>query len=219
MQDVRTSLEQRLNERIASAASSEIPEMMALSHFLETIALNVYAEQIFRRVTEIDAHHEEAWLGLARTTPNCRDAVACVRHCLEFNPNSPKAQAALIAANKRLQAEAQTFVDQGTVLLKAGKRVEAREVFAKAIDLDPQNDCAWVGCARSTDDWRSRSNLANHALRINPENEAARLLYVATQDSQSQPTPSRWSQFVRFLVPAGIAVAALTVAFISTVAR
>ena len=112
-QDARTKLERRLDERISNAGSADIPEMMALAHNLEQSSLDKYAQQLYRCVTELDPQHEEAWLDLARTTSNAKDAAAHIRRCLEFHPESQSAQAGMAAAHDRLKAESQKMVRSG----------------------------------------------------------------------------------------------------------
>ena len=61
-------------------------------------------------------------------------------------------------------------------------------MFKQATELDPQNDRAWLGCARTADDWHATSEYARQALQINPENDEARGLYGATwQSGESAP--------------------------------
>ncbi|HEX7588492.1 MAG TPA: AAA family ATPase [Anaerolineae bacterium] len=81
-QDIRTKLERRLDERISNAEPADIPEMMALAHNLEQSTLDKYAQQLYRCVTDLYPQHEEAWLDLARTTSNAKDAAAHIRRCL-----------------------------------------------------------------------------------------------------------------------------------------
>jgi tetratricopeptide (TPR) repeat protein len=203
-------LEQRLNEKISNATASDLSEMMAMARYLEGNSLAQYADPLYRRVTELDAQHSEAWLGRARTTPNPLDAVADIRYRVETDPNNYAARAALTVAKERLKANACELVDEGKALLLAGKRADARARFELAAQLDPQNDGAWVGRARTAEDWRETSNFAEEALKINSENDDARLLYAATwDDGEPEQSPAPWRQIAPYIVPLLIVAIAL----------
>ena len=221
LKDARTKLEGRLNERISNAGPADIPEMMALAHNLEQSGLTNYAQQLFRRVTELDPQHEEAWLDLARVMPDPKEAAAHVRRHLEFHPDSPLAIAGMAALHDRLKAEAKKMVDAGDAMLLADQRADAHAAFLHAINLDPQNDSGWVGCARSAESQRAAADYAKHALQINPENADARRLSVDQTEAaagDAKPLPSRWRLLAPYLVPAAITFAALVFLLIKSTA-
>ena len=211
----RARLEERLNGKSIIAVPSDIVEMIPLAHYLAEIGLTVYAERLYRRVTELDGRHEEAWLGRARTTPTARDAVAHVQRYLEVNPDSVPAQAALAVAQDRLKADAQKMVEQARALQQSGQRAEAHAMFKQATELDPQNDRAWLGCARTADDWHATSEYARQALQINPENDEARGLYGATwQSGETAPALAPERRLPRLLMPLVIVLTALALVLV-----
>ncbi len=216
--EVRTGMEQRLNEQVSNATETDISEMMAMARYLEEIDLARYADPLYRRVTELDTQHSEAWLGRARTTPNSADAVAEIRLRVETDPNNYAARAALSVAKDRQKADAGKLVDVGKELLQAGKRADARAKFEQAAELDSQNDGAWVGRARTAEDWHETSSFAEQALKINPENDDARLLYAATWDEgEPERLPVEWRQIARYMVPVLILVIALALVAIKLI--
>ena len=170
-------------------------------------------------MTELDGRHEEGWLGRARTAPAARDALAHVQHYLEINPGSLQAQAELRAAQGRLKGDAQKMVEQAKALQANAQRAEAHAMFKQAAELDPQNDRAWLGCARTAGDWRETSEYAKRALQINPENDEARGLYGATwQSGESAPAqPER--RVPRMLLPLVIVLTALVLVLLKVIIR
>jgi tetratricopeptide (TPR) repeat protein len=219
-QEVRAGLEQRLNEKISNATLTDIPQMMGMAHYLEESCLTLYADPLYRRVTELDAQHSEGWLGRARTTPNSANAVAEIRNRLATDPNNYAARAALTIAKDRMKTDAHKLVDEGQALLQAGKRAEAHARFEQAVELDPQSDRAWVGRARTAEDWRKAYHYAKQALKINPENDDARLLYAASWDGgEPERPPARWRQIARYLVPVLIFIIGVALVVIKLVLR
>jgi chromosome partitioning protein len=221
LQEAQSKLEGRLKERVSNAVSADIPEMIALAQNLEQHNLTNYAQQLFRRVTELDPQHEEAWLGLARTMSHPKDAAAHIRRCLEIHPDSALAESAMAAVQERLKDEAKKMIEAGGAMLLNGQRADAHAAFLQAINLDPQNDSGWVGCARSAESRRAGTDYAKHAVQINPDNADARQLSVDQPVSdlgKAKPVSSRWRALARYLVPAAITVAALVFLLIKSTA-
>ena len=102
------------------------------------------------------------------------------------------------------------MVEEGNTLLQAGKRTEAHAAFKQATELDPRNDRAWSGCARTADDWSAMSEFAKRALEINPDNEEARGPFAATGNTaEPARAPARRLPSLRYLVPAVIVLVVL----------
>jgi chromosome partitioning protein len=184
----RVRLEKILNEQMSVATSVDIPRILTSAHFLAQIGQNVFAEMIYRRVTELDPQHEEAWLGHARTARNPKDAVASAERCLAIDPDSQSGQIALTAAKDRLKAEARRLIEEGSGLESAGQHAHAHAAFREAVDLDPANELGWLGCARTAADFSAAADFARQALERNPRNPEARELYSLLPKVPS-PTP------------------------------
>jgi tetratricopeptide (TPR) repeat protein len=151
-------------------------------------------------VTELDETHEEAWLGRARTTPNTKNAVAYIQKCLEINPHNALAQAALTTAKEQLKDQAMRLVEEASAALRSGNRAQAHSVFRRAIEADPQNDRAWLGCAQTSDDLRAVSGFLKHALDINPQNSEAQEMYRDLREP-GQTKPAAMATWWRRIMP------------------
>ncbi len=199
-QPVRVSLEKILDEKNSTAAHSDIPALIGSAHYLAEISEDAYARNLFRLVTELDETHEEAWLGRARTTPNTKNAVAYIQKCLEINPDNALAQAALTTAKEQLKDQAMRLVEEASAALRSANRAQAHTVFRRAIEADPQNDRAWLGCAQTSDDLRAVSGFLKHALDINPQNSEAQEMYRDLREP-GQTKPAAMATWWRRIMP------------------
>ncbi len=186
-QQIRGGLEARLKDKMMHATRSDIPDMVTLAHYLEEVGEVSHAGDLFRCVTGLDDAHEQAWIGRARTTPNSKDALSCLQRCLEINPNSEAAQKALKAVEERLRTDAMHAFKAAVALEKRAKRDEAHNLFTQAVELDPTNDGAWVGRARTGRDLHAGLSYVKQALKINPRNSEARELYRLLWEPEEGP--------------------------------
>jgi chromosome partitioning protein len=189
--EIQARLDKIVRDRLASAALADVPQLVTVGHSLAGTGQVEHARNLFERGTELDPAHEQAWLGRARTAPSAREALDLARRCLELNPTSAQAQAAVGEANGRLKQEAARLVDEGTALLRAGNKAEAHARYQQAVELDPQNDSGWLGCARTTADYRAAFEHVRKAVEINPANEQARELYLYLWDPNAPDSPKR----------------------------
>ncbi len=170
-------LEQRLEEALAAMTADDVNPVVNQAHNFAQAAFARYAHALYRRATELAPKHPEAWIGRSHTTPDPKDAVSCAQQALEITPGNPRAQAALQAANERVAAEAARLVQEGHELAGKGDKEPAFKLFAQAVELDPQSELGWLGCAQTTDDPRAGFGFVKHVLRINPKNPEALELY------------------------------------------
>lgn len=82
------------------------------------------------------------------------------------------------------------LIQQGVAAFKAGKRDEARQIFASAIKQNPDNDRAWVGMYNVALNDKERIYCLQQMLRIKPENEKARQQLDRLLASSTDPKPS-----------------------------
>ena len=141
-----------LEEKLKALTSDEVPEVLALGYQLESIPANAYAEKVFRRLVDVNPDLSEAWLGLARTTRDPKEAVACCERVLASEPDDTAAMEGLAQARARVRARADELVELALADAKSGDRVGSRALFSTARNLDPENDRAWLGLARSVED-------------------------------------------------------------------
>lgn len=192
----RLALSTCVSEGVAQGSTTSIHTLITGAQYLETITQLEQASRIYVRVTEIDPRHEQAWLGKSRTTNDLKEAIACVRHCLEINPESEAAQQALRATQQQMRTRAAEFVEKAAVEARSNKE-NAQALLTEACELDPQNDRAWLERARFATDYNLACGLAKRAVEINPRNEEARELYnvlyhPADMSLPSRPSPLRW---------------------------
>lgn len=180
-----------LDEKLQSLTLNEMPEVLALGYQLESIPANADAEKVFRRVVEINPDSGEAWLGLARTTRDPKEGVACCERVLAANPSDAAAMEGMEQARARVRARAAELVEMALADAKAGDRVGSRAHFSTALNLDPENDRAWLGLARSVENTDLKREYVAEAVRLNPENEEARELqrWLWVPEKESVPVP------------------------------
>lgn len=180
-----------LDEKLPALTADDIPETIALGYQLESLPANAYAEKVYRGVVAANPDFSKAWLGLARTTRDPKEAVACCERVLAANPGDAAAVEGLEQARARVRARAAELVEMGLADAKAGDRVGSRALFSTALNLDPENDRAWLGLARSMEDPDLKREYAAEAVSLNPENEEARELqrWLWVPEKESVPVP------------------------------
>lgn len=63
---------------------------------------------------------------------------------------------------------------QGVEAARAGRKLEARKIFMQAVEIDPQNELAWMWLSGLMDDLEDRIIACENVLTINPANEKVR---------------------------------------------
>ena len=122
---------------------------MAVGHYLSQFRFNAFADQVFHQVTDLDESHLEAWLGRARAAATSQGAVKCFEHALQLNPDDSATRLELGAAERRLRADALALVEDAQALTRKGAREQARALLEQATQMDPKNEHAWIGLART----------------------------------------------------------------------
>ena len=191
--EIRPDLEKKLEGHLLKSTSSGLSELLGLGHYLSEEGFPLYAENVYRRVTELDPNNEEAWLGRARSTDNPAERTAFIQRCLEINPNNAAALEAAAPAKRGMKENAVHLVERGNILIQSGNMAEAHLLFTRAIQLDPQNDSAWLGCARSTESLPAKLSFVKQALEINPRNNDARALNHSIARFMGSTEGDRWS--------------------------
>jgi chromosome partitioning protein len=196
--DLRANLETQLHHIVSNGDERDIPQLVTVAHYLLELGDLAYAEELFRRATELDALHVEAWLGRSRTASNSRDAVAFAGRALQINPVNVQAETVLAVAKQRVKKDAAWLVEEARTLARTGDNVRALALFKDATELDPSNDRAWLGCAQTTQDWRVAFRYVKRALEVNPESAEARKLYHLMwmpEEENAEPALTRLRRF------------------------
>ncbi len=175
--EIKQGLESAIHHELATQGASEIPNLMGAAHFLVQVELLSYAQQVFKRVTELDPTHEQAWLGQARTAEDLTERIVCLEQAHKANPDNPDTPREIARARERLKAQAFALVQDAESAARKGATQQARAMFEQAARQDPQNERAWIGLARTSDNLDESLACVQRALQINPDNVEARELY------------------------------------------
>lgn len=67
------------------------------------------------------------------------------------------------------------FLRQGLNAARMGRKDEARDLFLRVLEIDPQNETAWLWLTGYADDLEDKIIACEHVLIINPANEKVRI--------------------------------------------
>jgi tetratricopeptide (TPR) repeat protein len=86
----------------------------------------------------------------------------------------------------------QTLLRQGVAICKAGQHQEARRILTQVVELDPDNESAWLWLSGVVDSLQERRHCLEQVLRINPGNAHARngLTWLERQAAQTALPPA-----------------------------
>jgi chromosome partitioning protein len=190
---VRDGLERGLDGNLDKFGVLDIPTLIGVARYLAERGLDSYAERTFRRVTELDVEHEEAWLGRARTSQDLQAKIQHLERALKANPANDEIQKELEVAKERLSAQSDSLVEEAQVLARKGEKQTAHALFRRATVLNSQNDRAWVGCARTTDSLEEALHFVKQALQASPDNAEARELHSWLWSPETSGGVPTWS--------------------------
>jgi tetratricopeptide (TPR) repeat protein len=203
---VQEGLEASLDGELHARGPADIPNLMSVAHFLAGCGLSDYAQRVYRAVTNLDAGHEEAWLGQARTCQLAQDKIAALRRVLELDPDNATARREMETAREQLKTDCLALVSNGEEMARNGSPVKAHTLFEQAIELDPQNERAWIGLARTSEDMEQSLHYIQHALHINPANTEAREIHSWLWQPAHPEFRLTWRRLVSILVAIGAIV-------------
>lgn len=204
---VKKNLETGLNGELDTMDESALPDLMGVAHFLARADLTSYAQRVYTRATELDATHPEAWLGRARTTTGLPEKIECLQHARQASPGDAEIQRELSLAREQLKAQVFIQVEDAQKMARRGETQQAYAMFEQAAQLDPQNEQAWLGMARTSDDPQAQLAHVERVLQINPRNAQAVELYGWL----FEPAPPRFRITARLILSLVFAVALIAV--------
>ncbi len=175
--EVQAEMNGVLDEHLQRAAREEIPQLVALGHGLAGAGRCADAERVYRRVLEFDPGQADAVIGLARVVSSPGESLALFERALSLDPSNEQVQGELRMARLRALSQASNLTQEGEALMQVGETAKAHARFEQAVELDPDNERAWIGCARTTEDLERALEYVQQALRIAPESREARELY------------------------------------------
>ncbi len=176
-QELVAALDQRVEQALPQMTVADVNQIVNQAHNFAESRLPSHAYTLYWRATELDPKHQEAWIGCSRVAPDPKDAVSCAQQAVAINPGNARAQAALKEANQRVKAASARLIEQASELVHKGEKEQAYKLFTQSVELDPQSEAGWLGCAQTTDDLKSAFGFVKHVLRINPKNQQALELY------------------------------------------
>ncbi|MGB8648013.1 MAG: AAA family ATPase [Anaerolineae bacterium] len=178
--------------QLARFKETDIPMLTEVGHYLGQRGQVRRARQVFVRITEIDPNNIQGWRGQGRMAASSVEAVQSFERSLTLDQENVQVQQELATARARLKADAQALVDEGMRLIAQGANERAHALFQQAAQMDPQNDRAWIGCARTTNDLEEALGYVERALKINPSNTEARELHqwLWVPDAGIMPGPN-----------------------------
>ena len=216
-QPIRENLALLVKYKIDSAEKMQVPELITGANHLAQVKQTGLAESLLQYATRLDPQNDQAWLERAVVSTNPQDCTAYLIKCLEINPNNLKAQNLLTTAKENLQAETNQVIEQAQALLKAEQRSQAHAKYLQATQIDPNNDIAWLGVARTAERLRDRLAYTEKAIKANPRNNEAREFYallnsyMISADETIAPPGPNWARW-RWAIP----VVIMTIAIIVT---
>lgn len=136
------------------------------------------ARELLRHALRVEPTSETAWVWMAAMGDTPGEKIDALLRVLELNPQHAKARAGLLTIT--LQA--------GVTEAKAGNREKARRYLARATELDPNHELAWLWRAKVADSQEESQAYLRRVLDINPENERAR-----TALTKTSPATGGWT--------------------------
>jgi tetratricopeptide (TPR) repeat protein len=136
------------------------------------------AHLIYARAVAMNPNDPRGWIGLATTAPNLDEAIISWAYALALNPAD---NATRIELNARLERriersgppDAAVLVALGRLLAEVGQRRGALLLLARATELDPKNEEAWIWRAGVTEDNDETIACLTQVLKLNPVNPQA----------------------------------------------
>ncbi len=80
-------------------------------------------------------------------------------------------------ARQRMKTQAFAQVEEAEAKMHQGDKAGAYSLFRQAAQLDPQNERAWLGSARTAEDMDDALEFVEQALELNPSNAEAHELH------------------------------------------
>jgi tetratricopeptide (TPR) repeat protein len=192
-EDVERELDMVLTRKVAVASMHQVNEFIDMADTLAQQGLRARAAQVYSRVTELDLECEAAWLGWARVTNDPLERLTFLQRALQVEPANAATRQELLTAKRQLREEAERLLEQGTRAANSDQLSEAHILFKRAVELEPEDDRAWLGCARTSENLVDKLGYLKQALKLNPQNEEARDLYSILSSFVGGEGHERWS--------------------------
>lgn len=190
----RSALSNHILNLVSKSRVPDIPDLISIGHYLTEANQLVHAEVVFRRITKLKPEHPGGWLGLALAAENSITALEYCERACRLDPENAEALSELESAKQRTRSQSEILTNSARSIVHTGRREDAHELFVLATELDPKNDRAWLGSARTSDEQHLALNFARMALQVNPDNEEAKSLHswLWVPERESWEFPVGW---------------------------
>jgi hypothetical protein len=174
------------------SSAAEVPELLQDASLLVEGGFTTLAGLMFERITELDPTRYEGWLGRARVTDDAFERVNLLQKAIYLKPGR-ELRGELALARQNLQEYAYTLLEEGTARSDPERMARAHQLFRYAVELDPGDERAWLGCARTADNLVDKMSYLKRALKINPQNKEAQELRAIVGSFVHDEPKERWS--------------------------
>lgn len=211
---LENQLYNRFDQVLFVSTDGDVPELLTDAGMLVENGFAALAEKMFQRVTELDATNLNGWQGWARVTTDPLARVNHLQKALYLKP-SRELRGELAIARQNLQEHAYTLLDEGTAGSDPERMAKAHQLFKHAVTIDPTDERAWLGCARTADNLVEKLSYLDRALSLNPQSKQAQELYAIMGNFASDEPKERWGMEARKKMPLvlGVMLVALVMLF------
>lgn len=186
-----TQLARKCEQVLFVSTVKDVEELLQEGALLVEAGFSTLAEKIFERVTELDSTRSEGWLGWARVTSDPLERINRLQKAMYLKP-SRELRGELAIARQNLQEHAYTLLEDGTSQNDPEQMSKAHLLFKHAVTLDPSDERAWLGCARTADNLVEKMSYLERARKLNPKNKQTIELYTILGSFVNGEPKERW---------------------------
>jgi chromosome partitioning protein len=190
--DAERDLKQECENVVAASTKADVPALLEDAALLLETGFGAMAKPLFERVTVLEPAQAAGWLGLARVSNDPMTQVQYLQRALKLNP-SRELRGELAIAKQHLQEEANSLLDEGVAKSNPKRLAEANRMFKYAATIDPNDERAWIGCARTADNLVDKLNYLRRVQELNPQNKDARELFAILGSFVQSEARERWT--------------------------
>lgn len=212
---LQAALESKFDQLLFVSTADDVPDLLTDAQLLVEHGFTVLAERMLERITELDATCADGWLGWARVTTDPLARVNFLQKALYLSP-SRELRGELAIARLNLQEHAYLLLEEGTTGSDPERMARAHALFKHATTIDPSDERAWLGCARTADNLVEKLSYLEQARKLNPQSKQAQELYAILGSFVKDEPTERWGMEARKRMPlvlAAVFVALVTVFF------
>lgn len=174
------------------STGEDVAELMEDASVLHETGFIGLAAQIYARVTELDPSLAEGWIGLARLEPDPLARVKQFQKAMYLKP-SREVRGELAVARQNLQEHAYMLLDEGSAKSDPDRMEKAHDLFQYAVTIDPNDERAWLGCARTADNLVEKLSYLKRVQALNPHNKDAKEMYGILGSFLTTEPTERWT--------------------------